>query len=154
MPDDQISLTISLYITNTISAINSISPAKWMPPSTCLLIGFLRIASMTRNTSRPPSSAGNGRRFITPRFAESRTARLSIFIHRIMVPSLLLSSYVVPIASTIPTGPLRSFIPSFPLTSSFRLRIVVRTIYFTSTAPYLTIFSPFAFSRIHIVGKS
>ena len=93
------------------------------------------------------SSAGNGRRFITPRFAESRTARLSIFIHRIMVPSLLLSSYVVPIASTIPTGPLRSFIPSFPLTSSFRLRIVVRTIYFTSTAPYLTIFSPFAFSE-------
>ncbi len=98
---------------------------------------------MTRNTSRPPSSAGNGRRFITPRFAESRTARLSIFIHSIMVPSLLLSSYVVPIASTIPTGPLRFFHSKLSADQLFQAQqIVVRIIYFTSTAPYFTTFSP------------
>ena len=48
--------------------------------------------SMSKNTSLPPSRAGMGRRFITPRFAESRIAQYSICIHTIMAPSLFASS--------------------------------------------------------------
>lgn len=36
---------------------------------------FPRMASKNKKTSLPPSSAGNGRRFITPRLADSSTAK-------------------------------------------------------------------------------
>ena len=71
---------ISLNMTNTIRAIRSISPAKLIMPSTSCLIPLPRIASIIRNRNLPPSKAGNGTRFITPRLAESKIVKFKRFI--------------------------------------------------------------------------
>ena len=54
-------------------------------------IRFLRIASMSKNTSRPPSNAGNGNKFMTPKFADSRIPILRNCAITINTPYDLLS---------------------------------------------------------------
>ncbi len=66
------SLLISLNRTNTMSSIKRTNPAKCIIPSTFRFTSLPRMASMMRNTRRPPSSAGMGSRFITPRLADRR----------------------------------------------------------------------------------
>ena len=69
---------ISLYITNTINAINAANPIKCTIPSFSGAIRFFLTASIKRNTRRPPSSAGIGSRFITPKLAEIKIPRFII----------------------------------------------------------------------------
>ena len=74
-------------MTTNINAINNTNPAIWIMAYACRLTGFLRIASRIRKIRRPPSNAGIGSKFITPRFADKSTAILSILAQSILLPS-------------------------------------------------------------------
>ena len=73
-------------MTTTISTISTANPAKCTMPSFSGGTRFLRTASMMRNMSLPPSSAGIGRRFMIPKFAVTRTPRFSIFRTTAAIP--------------------------------------------------------------------
>ena len=90
-------------------------------PSFSLGTGLRLIASIIRNTSRPPSRAGIGSRFITPKLALIITLQLMRFRITYSTPSLLLSVTTLPIAETIPTGPETSFAETLPVKRSLKL---------------------------------
>ena len=71
-----------------------------------------------RKKSLPPSRAGNGKRFATPRFiviSAIINSRLSIFL------SVAAAAVTSAIISTVPTGPASSEAPYLPVTISKRL---------------------------------
>ena len=72
--------------------------------------GFLSTASIKINKILPPSSAGIGRRFITPRLALKSAINAPRFKSTILKPSGFDSSTVSPIAFTIATNPKASAI--------------------------------------------
>ena len=74
-------LAISLYNTTTINNIKSAKPTKLIIPSFSSGRGFRRINSMIYMKSLPPSRAGNGIRFKTPRLALNYMAKFNIFNH-------------------------------------------------------------------------
>ena len=74
--------------------MSSAIPAIFTALSTLWLTGCLVTSSQSKNTSRPPSSAGNGSRFITPRFAENMTIRFKRFITTVTNPYWVFSSTV------------------------------------------------------------
>ena len=77
---------ISLNNTNNISVINAAMPAIWTMPSFSGSTGLPRSISRMINTSRPPSSAGTGSRFMTPRLALSRIHILARLTSTIISP--------------------------------------------------------------------
>ena len=61
---------MSLYVTYKDIAISKQNPAICIPISMFSFIGFLLIASIIYITIFPPSSGGNGNRFVTPSDSE------------------------------------------------------------------------------------
>ena len=55
--------------------ISATNPRKWKTPSLSLFSGLPRKASIITKTILPPSSAGKGKRFTTPRFMLIRAAK-------------------------------------------------------------------------------
>ena len=68
------------------SVINAAMPAIWTMPSFSGSTGLPRSISRMINTSRPPSSAGIGSRFMTPRLALSRIHILARLTSTIISP--------------------------------------------------------------------
>ena len=95
------------------------------------------IASIKRNNSLPPSSAGKGNRFIIPRLTDKRSAMLTILSTTVATPYCLVSSIVVSITWATPTGPARSSFLSLPVKSIFSDLNVTLSQYLTSSAEYL-----------------
>ena len=60
------SFSMSLYVTNIDRVIRIKNPADCSATSNFSLNGFLLIPSIINSTTFPPSSGGNGRRFVTP----------------------------------------------------------------------------------------
>lgn len=58
---------MSLYVTYIDNPISRQNPAICIAISIFSLIGFLLIHSNNNITIFPPSSGGNGRRFVTPK---------------------------------------------------------------------------------------
>ena len=73
-----------------------------------------RTTSTRRNNSLPPSNAGIGSRFITPRLTLKRIAKLIIVSTIVGIPYGFVASIVSSIVAAIPTGPDRSSADSFP----------------------------------------
>ena len=67
---------ISFHKTTAIKVIKSAIPVRIIAFSIFRFTGRRKIISIKINKSRPPSSAGIGIRFITPRLAENITVRL------------------------------------------------------------------------------
>ena len=105
--------TTSSLMAEVIRWLN-VKLAAWTIPSFSRSIGFLRIASMIRNTRRPPSSAGSGSRFITPRFALKRMAKFTSTMATTVFPAGAACSTVWSMVVTIPTGPLISSALTLP----------------------------------------
>ena len=70
---------MSWNMTTIIKPISNTNPAVLIQASLSADNFFLKIASTSNNTVLPPSSAGNGNKFITPRFADNMMQKFTIF---------------------------------------------------------------------------
>ena len=84
-------------------------PAACTRPSYFGGTGLRRMPSMMRNTRRPPSSAGSGSRFITPRLMEMNATSCK--------NARMFTRAVTAMVEATPTGPDRSFTPTLPPSS-------------------------------------
>ena len=80
---------------------------------------------MTRKKIFPPSRAGRGSRFITARFTAIMAARYAIFRTAAAVEPLFWPTSVMTV--TMPTGPLMSLTPAWPVNSICSDRRTMRT---------------------------
>lgn len=101
-------LIISLYVTKADKVSNKIIPTDWSIISNFLFNGLLIIPSTISNTFFPPSSGGNGSKFVTPSDNDTTDNKY--------IKSAI--ELVLATALDMPTGPAIWSIPTLSVNSS------------------------------------
>ena len=120
-----------------VKSINKMKPTAWINPSYFGSTFLPVISSKNRNTSLPPSSAGSGKRFITPRFM----VIIAIKESKLLRPAIKLvfnpSEVASPIAEAIPIGPLIALRANLPVIRPIKLDHTILTVEMVSRKTWL-----------------